>query len=219
MSDLRTLLVALTLMTAGQEVSAQRIWLNATLEPVDRAQAVYYREPAGPIGELHLGRIHGLDGKLKAEGTYMDAGLRVPHGRFTFYHPDGKVESTGDYKEGNKDGVWQRFDKWGGPLAERLYDAGPLDRIEHTLAKTMPAYPGGEQAMVRAVREQLGRKAPSDASATFVVEKDGSISGLKVLGLDEAGSEAVSSVIGKANWAAGHNDGAPVRVRMSVPLR
>ncbi|HEY0976452.1 MAG TPA: hypothetical protein VGE21_03190 [Flavobacteriales bacterium] len=167
-----------------------------------------------------MGRIHSLDGRLKAEGTYADAALMVPHGRFAFYHPDGKLESTGDYVNGNKSGVWQRFDRWGGELAEKVYDTKALENIEYTLVKTMPRYPGGEKEMVRAVREKVGRKVSSDALASFVVEKDGRVSDVKVSGADDRTAETIAGVISSANWSAGQNDGGvPVRVRMSVPLK
>jgi antitoxin component YwqK of YwqJK toxin-antitoxin module len=41
-----------------------------------------------------------MDGKLKAEGQYADAELNVPNGTFTFFHPNGKKESIGEYRMG-----------------------------------------------------------------------------------------------------------------------
>ena len=55
---------------------------------------------------------------------------------------------------GHKSGVWLRFDQWGRPLAEKVYDPEPLMNIVYTRAETMPAYPGGEKELVKVLREQ-----------------------------------------------------------------
>jgi hypothetical protein len=215
---LSVLICVVLSLCANARAIGQRTWLNNVLEPTNQASAVYYKDAAGESGVHYLGRIHFLDGKLKAEGTYADAALLIPHGRFTFYHPDGKVESTGDYVMGNKSGVWQRFDRWGQALAEKVYDPQALESIEYTMARTMPQYPGGEQAMVRAVKAKVG-KQPSGALASFVVEKDGHVTDVKVTGTDDRAAGEIAGMLSTSQWTAGHNNGLPVRVRMSVPLK
>lgn len=209
--------VALLLAVQG-EAKAQRTWLDQVLAPTSKAQAAFYKEPAGESGTLYVGRIYTLDGKLKAEATYKDAELFLLHGPATFYHPDGRVESSGNYEMGNKTGVWQRNDQWGRALAEKVYDHKPLENIVYTMARTMPEFPGGQTAMVRAVKAKVGRQS-SDALASFVVEKDGRVTDVRVSGTDERAAGEIAELITTAQWSAGNNDGLPVRVRMNVPLR
>lgn len=206
-------------LVASAAASGQRTYLNGVLEPSTKARAAYYKEPAGMDGALHLGRIYTMDGVLKAEGRYADAELQVEQGLFVFYFPDGKVESTGNYENGKKSGVWKRYDRWGQALAEKVYDPTPLENIVYTMAQTMPAYPGGERAMVKYVHEKCG-KTKGEVVATFVVEKDGGLSDVKVLGADDRTTEQlVQALEASPRWQAGVNDGVPVRVQMRVPLK
>lgn len=200
--------------------NAQRIYLDGVLALAGKGTAAYYLEPEGPRAEGGFGaRIFTLEGALKATGSYADETFRLPHGHFVFFHPNGAVESEGNYSRGRKDGVWTRKDANGQDLAERVYDASPLKNLVYTRAETMPRYPGGEKAMVRHVQEQVG-KTRGDVLASFIVEKDGRISGLEVIGTeDQKLAEEIASAIRTApQWEAGMEAGQPVRVQMRVPL-
>lgn len=201
--------------------NAQRIYLDAVLEPATKSKAAYYLEPGGSDGTGgYLAQIFSLDGSLKAKGRYADAECRIPDGHFVFYFPNGKVESEGRYQQGRKDGVWTRNDKWGRELAEKVYDAAPLKNLVYTLAQTMPQYPGGEKAMVRYLREKVG-KTQGDVMASFIVEKDGQLSELQVVGAEDPRiADQIANAISTApRWEAGIQDGQPVRVQMRVPLK
>ncbi len=176
-----------TAVEAGNgDPKAAKIYLSTVLEPTSRGKAAFYMVPDGKDGELFIGRIYTMDGKLKAEGRFRDAALSIEEGPFVFYHPNGKVESQGEYVMGNKTGVWLRFDPWGGPLAEKVYNPDVLANILYTRAETMPTFRGGdERAFVRTVKE--GVKLPEGSSVkgpvmdSFVVEKNGELSDVKVI--------------------------------------
>lgn len=201
--------------------TAQPTYLDAGLEPTSKGNAVYYMVPGGSDGSGgYLAEIFTIDGKLKAKGHYADAACKVPDGHFVFFHPNGKLESEGDYEEGRKDGVWTRNDKWGRELAEKVYDSTPLINIVYTMAQTMPQFPGGEKAMVHYIRDKVG-KTRGDVMASFIVEKDGRVSELEVVGAeDPLLADRIASAISTApRWEAGKQDGQTVRVRMRVPLK
>ena len=91
----------------------------------------------------------------------------------------------------------------------------------------MPEFPGGEQAMMKFVSENV--QYPEEAKEKeisgrvfvgFIVEKDGSVSNVKVLrgiggGCDE---EAVRVISGLLKWKPGKQDGKPVRVSYQMPI-
>jgi len=216
-----SLLVLISLLTTGP-VTAQRTYLGVAMEPVAKSKAVYYKEPDGMLGTAYKARIWTMEGKLKAEGCYQDAELKVAHGIFSFFHPNGKVESTGNYDNGVKSGVWHRYDTWGMELAEKVYDAKPVQDIVYTLAPTMPEYPGGEKELVRYIKSKAGegQLAKGEATASFVVEKDGRLSGVKVIATTEEEQGLIEQALMESgNWQVGEKDGVPVRVVMQVPIK
>jgi antitoxin component YwqK of YwqJK toxin-antitoxin module len=119
-------LFSIALAASAQAQPAERQYLSEVLALTTKKNAAYYRVISGKEGELYMGKTFTLDGRVKAEGTYADAALTIEHGHFTYYHPNGKVESQGQYVMGLKAGVWQRFDQWGRPLVEKVYDPEAL---------------------------------------------------------------------------------------------
>ncbi|MFN9326632.1 MAG: energy transducer TonB [Flavobacteriales bacterium] len=110
------------------------------------------------------------------------------------------------------------------PVIEDTHDPNePL-----TIAEVMPEFPGGKEALFAYLGKNL--KYPEQAVeegiegvvyVTFVVEVDGSITGVKVLrgiggGCDE---EAVRVVRSMPNWTPGMQAGKPVRVKYNLPIR
>lgn len=91
-----------------------------------------------------------------------------------------------------------------------------------------PGYPGGDEARLTYLRDNI--KYPEMAKesgvqgtvyVTFVVEKDGSISNVKILrgiggGCDE---EAVRVIKNMPKWSPGKQRGRPVRAQFNMPIR
>lgn len=200
---------------------AQRSYLDAVLDPCSKGQAAFYLEPGGKDGTGgYVAKIYAMDGVLKADGQYADEQYRVPNGHFIFYFPNGKTESEGEYVNGRKDGVWSRHDQWGRDLAEKVYDRAPLMNLVYTMAQTMPEYPGGEKAMVRYLKEKVG-KAKGEVMASFIVEKDGQLSDVQIVGAKDpaVAGQLADAINTLPRWQAGMQDGHPVRVQMHVPLK
>lgn len=224
MHMLTVILTFLLLPFVADDALAQagdRLYLDAVLEQTSKSKAVYYRELAGREGDLYLARTYTLNGELKAEGTYADEKLLVEHGQFIFYHANGKLESRGAYHMGLKTGVWLRYDRWGRDLAEKVYDHEPLDNILYTRAETMPSYPGGEKEMVHYLRKEVvgEERVRRSVTASFVVEKDGTLTEVKVLeGMGEPFDSKLVHALESTQWEAGAQKGVPVRVQMRVPV-
>ena len=102
------------------------------------------------------------------------------------------------------------------------------DEDVFTVVEVMPRFPGGEDARWKYIQSSLkypetARKAGKQGTVyiTFVVEKDGSISGAKVLrGIDkECDKTALNVVENMPNWKPGLQRGKPVRVQFNMPIR
>ena len=96
------------------------------------------------------------------------------------------------------------------------------------VVEEQPSFPGGEQARMRYLSNnidypQLARESGIQGTVyvTFVVEKDGSITDVRVLrgiggGCDK---EAIRVVKEMPRWEAGMQRGKPVRVQFNMPIR
>ena len=102
-----------------------------------------------------------------------------------------------------------------------------VDNNVYNTSEVMPKYPGVIQAMMRFIGENV--RYPQEAIdngiqgrvlVSFVVEKDGSVSDVKVLkgigsGCDE---EAIRVVEAMPKWEPGKDKGKTVRVKYDLPI-
>lgn len=96
-----------------------------------------------------------------------------------------------------------------------------------TVVESMPGFPGGEAARIKYLNEnikypQMARESGIQGRVfvTFVVEKDGKVTDVRVLrgiggGCDE---EAVRVIKNMPKWNAGKQRGKPVRVQFNMPI-
>ena len=96
-----------------------------------------------------------------------------------------------------------------------------------TVVESMPGFPGGEAARIKYLNDnikypQMARESGIQGRVfvTFVVEKDGKVTDVRVLrgiggGCDE---EAVRVIKNMPRWNAGKQRGKPVRVQFNMPI-
>ena len=96
-----------------------------------------------------------------------------------------------------------------------------------TVVESMPDFPGGDEARIKYLNEnikypQMARESGIQGRVfvTFVVEKDGSVTDVRVLrgiggGCDE---EAIRVIKNMPKWNAGKQRGKPVRVQFNMPI-
>ena len=95
-------------------------------------------------------------------------------------------------------------------------------------AEQMPEYPGGLKEMYTHLGKKAkytfaakNRRITGEVHVQFVIEKDGSVSNVKILkglgfGLDKNAMDAIKSF---KNWKPGRQGTELVRVRMSIPIK
>jgi protein TonB len=99
-----------------------------------------------------------------------------------------------------------------------------------TIVEQMPTFPGGEQEMMKYIQKnvqypQVEKEAGISGTCyvTFVVEKDGSITDVKVLrgvsGGQGCDKEAMRVVKSMPPWKAGKQNGREVRVQFNLPIK
>ena len=101
------------------------------------------------------------------------------------------------------------------------------DDAVYSMVSEQPSFPGGMQEMMKFISEN--RKYPAEAKAkdihgkiivAFVVERDGSLSDVKIrrgigYGCDE---EAIRVIKSMPKWTPGKQNGKVVRVSMMLPV-
>lgn len=101
------------------------------------------------------------------------------------------------------------------------------DDTIYSLADEQPTYPGGMSAFFKYIQTNMQYPASAKVSGIegrvfveYIVEKDGSISGTKILkSLNGAcDKEAIRLISNSEKWTAGKIDGKVVRVKMALPL-
>jgi periplasmic protein TonB len=106
--------------------------------------------------------------------------------------------------------------------------AADADTTVYDAVEQMPSFPGGDYARVDYLQETLNyptlalkRGIEGRVFVTFIIEKNGSISHVRVLrgiggGCDE---EAVRVIQNMPRWVPGKQNGQPVRVRFNMPFK
>ena len=95
------------------------------------------------------------------------------------------------------------------------------------VVEDMPAFPGGMEAMIQFISSNI--KYPADAKkqkvdgrvlVNFVVEKDGSITEVKVIkpAFPSLDAEAIRVVKAMPKWKPGYQNGKAVRVQFTMPI-
>jgi len=109
------------------------------------------------------------------------------------------------------------------PVEEKIEDGNTIHNIARLQVK--PDFPGGLQEFFKFV--DANYKIPDEAGlkgnvfVTFVVEKDGSLSNIKILreiGFG-TGDEAIRVLKLSPKWQPGQKDGKVVRTQYSLPIR
>jgi TonB family protein len=95
------------------------------------------------------------------------------------------------------------------------------------VVENMPEFPGGMAAMMQFLSENVcypeaAEKAGTQGRviATFIVEKDGSITNIKIVKSvsKELDAEAKRVIEAMPNWKPGKQNGEPVRVKYTIPI-
>ena len=102
-----------------------------------------------------------------------------------------------------------------------------VDTKVYDVVEEMPSFPGGQGALMAFLSSKVTYPAVAQKNGiqgrvivSFIVEKDGTLSNIKVLrsvapSLD---AEAVRVVAAMPRWKSGKQNGFPVRVKYTVPV-
>ena len=232
---LATLPVLAILMIANTKVTAQE--KKAVDKPItiEMGQFEIYDDDGAPI-QLNDTVFYAYDGsyvKFETSDSFQpESGEPCKKLTVTSYDADGNQRNNFFITETERRGDTSTYTiepfTLSGNLFEQLFDlATSYEDTVYQIVEQMPQYTGGEEAMMKYVAENIKYpQAAKDKNISgrvfvgFIVEKDGSVSTVKVLrgiggGCDE---EAVRVISSMPKWKPGIKDGKPVRVSYMMPI-
>ncbi|MGF1565673.1 MAG: toxin-antitoxin system YwqK family antitoxin [Flavobacteriales bacterium] len=131
-----TVVIALFLGMFSEPIQAQQVqYLDNTLRTVKSARLATYTRQLTPLGgEEFKAEIKTREGVVKVKGGYIKIKDELlEHGEFTFFYPNGAVESRGRYEKGVKVGVWERYAMDGQRKPDRYYNPESADVLRQVM--------------------------------------------------------------------------------------
>jgi antitoxin component YwqK of YwqJK toxin-antitoxin module len=113
-------------------------YLDVTLASVEKSKAVVLGEGSYENGAFRLNCYSMNRDKLFLTAYCTDSTLSEFNGLFTSFHLNGKKEEEGNYKKGNKEGVWQKWDS-----LQRKVDSTVYLQDQPILSTTFSYYKNG----------------------------------------------------------------------------
>lgn len=106
------------------------VHLDGLMQDTDQARA-QFTLALTQISEYEFdGTLIDKMNQIKASGGFVKVGKKyLEDGHFVYYHPNGKIESEGEYDKGIKVGYWKRYDANGTAKPDRYYPAESADKI------------------------------------------------------------------------------------------
>jgi TonB family protein len=212
----------------GSKINAQEIkqFLDPQLNLTLSEEKAKFVRTITPLNDTTFQvQIVYKTGETMMTGSFRDKNLIVENGDFVFYYASGGKESQGKYKNGQKVGIWKRWNFDGQEKPDRIYQD---ENFQETTRITNPArYPGGFGELKKFISVNL--KYPEDAKnknikgtvyVNFVVDSKGAVTQAVVAEgvyyqLDE---EALRLVSNLPDWEPAKRDGKPVSSSFILPV-
>lgn len=246
-----------TLLMARMPAVSDTVWVDDEMDVVKRAKATRYGivqdmdtvnnivtiqffEPGTERKDI-IRRLALQEKEGKVRSKLLSETLLYPDGAIleelvitTAESEDGKAPRTYDRKLFYPNGALQYEEKLNEKGEHECVYYKPNGKVDKNpkepipLYRTMPAYPGGQKALIAFLSENV--KYPEEAKKNgiegrvlvqFVVDKDGSIGKVKVVrsgGDKTLDNEAIRVIKAMPNWKPGTIRGKNVRVKYKLPV-
>lgn len=243
---MKNILILITLfITTTTIAQTDTVFFNSKWDKSTRAEAEYYRL-IEKQGELYLVKdmyFKTNKPQMVAYCSSIEPNL-ISEGKSIFYFDSGEKKSEGNFTNDKKVGIWTMWDEdRKDSLVIDCFIDGTYENIHVPASQSfnremnvkykmeiMPEYTGGESERIKFISKNIvcpkvirDKGVSGTCYVTFVVEKDGSISGAKLLrdfvNCPECDQEALRVVKMMPNWIPGLQNGRPVRVQFNMPIK
>lgn len=238
---MKKIVLLLFLLPALSATAQKRVYYSSRLEITnDTSEYSHYEIITKQSRNRYFVQRYNPDHLLTEEGFFSDDDVkkRKPEGLHKHYRKTGELWYTVECKDGNYHGELRSYYPSGALKRVEQYENNRRTNgacysedgaaIEYTPMMRQPEYPGGEEALLLYIMEEV--KYPRSAKengisgvaiVTFVVNKEGAVQDVQVL-KDPGGGcgrEAVRVVQSMPAWVPGYHDDQPVKVRYTLPVK
>jgi TonB family protein len=201
-------------------------FLDQNLNPVSQKEgASFSRTSALQEDSSAYVEVHYLSGGLRMQGRYARPDLKVEDGHFAYFFANGIKESEGYYSQGQKTGIWKRWDWEGNVKADRVYPQ--LMATKESGPTVSAIYPGGIDALNSYVSGEL--IYPFEAAqlgiegwvyTAFTITNSGEVKDIEVIQTSHVSlnQEARRIIKCMPHWKAALRNGAPVDSKFILPI-
>jgi len=237
MKIILTIAISLSIYTLfGQDTT----YFNTNWEEVNSlGQARYYeilKYDKADTNKVVLERYY-KSGQIKTETYFYPYCDKIMHGKRKEWYETGQLRMDIDYKNGKLHG--QVLTYWDGGQIKRKdkYEEGKLiegnvwnqegKEVKYYNFLIMPEFRGGLNKMIQYLSKKVkypreSRKKGTEGTVlvSFIVEKDGRVSNVKVIKsvIDVIDNEAIRVVKNFPKWKSGMEDGERIRVQYNLPI-
>jgi TonB family protein len=184
-------------------------------------------------------RYERLDYKMFAplvkSRSYKDSTLKVLHGEYYEYRPDGRLLYNGTYRENLKNGYWNTYDEKGKVVRSEKFENDSLvevvDLNKKDSAKSYDderesEFPGGQKGWIRYLTKSIEKSEAAKRTnggqviVVFVVNGDGKVEDAYLIksanfSLDENSLEIINK---SPKWKGGWQNGRAVKTYKQQPI-
>ena len=220
----------------------KRAYLDSRLNPAaDSVNARYYLVTKKLSPELSLKQLFLKNGRLVSEES-LDPRNNNRHGYWREWHANtGQRRLEAHFISGRLDGSFKTYFENGQLRRDEMYKKGEMlsgkcftktgqDTTFYAF-ETPPVYPGGNPEFFSYLRTNLKKITRKESKAikrilgrtvvTFIIENDGTITDARIVkGVNERIDQEVLKLINQMpRWQPGRQDGKPVKVLFTLPIR
>jgi len=207
--------------------SQAKIGLNHRLAPCKKGETPVYFLSADYAEEGHyIIKLYYADDKPLMVGTALDSLGQLLDGKSTWFYKNGNIQAEGEYKSGQKQGTWKRFNDDGSPKTDRHYSEVSMDNIVFNSALYMPKPQVESQNFEEYIRSNIKEErqfellAYSPIIIQLLITNEGDVTDRKYddrLSMEEM--EIIDQYISKIpSWKPGSNGTQNINVRVTYSV-
>ncbi|WP_114777650.1 energy transducer TonB [Botryobacter ruber] len=245
MKSLRRALLILCVLVSVQVMAQERQYYNTYWEKVAKGKAIYYGteeliQAGTPVVKVtrYFLETDTKQSEVNYAADAYKAGKEIKSGEYKIWNKDGKLVMRQNFVNNKRNDSLITYYESGRVKRIELYENGKMlegtvfaedgAKLPYFPYEVMPQFPGGEKALfvflaqnIKYPKAAIMDKASGSVLVSFIVEKDGKVKDIKVKksvhpAID---AEAVRVIAEMPTWVPGEQDGEPISVRNTLPVK